>query len=72
MMALPFLPADEIRVAFDELYDNVMPGCDKRLTELMSYFRTNWINSATWSPQSWSVYNETVRTNNDVEGDEKS
>jgi hypothetical protein len=67
-MALPFLPWNEIAPAFDKLKESLHLGCDARLTDLFDYFSRNWMNSTTWSPQSWSVYNETVRTNNDVEG----
>ena len=68
MMALPFLPAHQTLAAFDELIDNVKPGCDTRLKDLIDYFSRNWMNSTIWPPQNWSVYKNTVRTNNDVEG----
>ena len=34
----------------------------------MDYVRSTWVESSTWPPSLWSVYMESVRTNNDVEG----
>ena len=34
----------------------------------MEYVEKYWVRSSTWQPLNWSVYGETVRTNNDVEG----
>ena len=34
----------------------------------MGYVRTNWIESTTWRLENWSVFQQTARTNNDVEG----
>ena len=33
----------------------------------MDYINT-WINGSKWKPASWTVYHQSVRTNNDVEG----
>ena len=38
------------------------------LQSLMGYVRAIWIGSTPWPPMAWSVYNQPVRTNNDVEG----
>ncbi|KAH3693919.1 hypothetical protein DPMN_081358 [Dreissena polymorpha] len=34
----------------------------------MAYVDRTWINGNLWRPENWSVFRETVRTNNDVEG----
>ena len=34
----------------------------------MDYIRRNWLHSRVWKTDSWSVYKQSVRTNNDVEG----
>ena len=38
------------------------------LSKLCAYIDDNWISSTTFPPTSWSVYQEAVRTNNDLEG----
>ena len=68
MMALPCLPAGEIVEAFQHLTGKLSTPCDPRLADLANYFASTWVNSQLWPPQTWSVYKETVRTNNDVEG----
>lgn len=64
IMALPFLPSEHIIPAFEHL--------ERRSTAafagLVQYVRDTWIQSSKWSPDTWSVYNQPVRTNNDVEG----
>ena len=39
-----------------------------QLQEFTLYVKSTWIDNATWPPSSWSVYMQSVRTNNDVEG----
>ena len=34
----------------------------------MTYINNTWINNDLWTPASWTVYRQSVRTNNDVEG----
>ena len=34
----------------------------------VSYIQDTWIESRMWPPTSWSVFGQSVRTNNDVEG----
>ena len=38
------------------------------LQALVNYINNTWINSAVWSPENWSIFRKSVRTNNDVEG----
>ncbi|XP_041364299.1 uncharacterized protein LOC121379714 [Gigantopelta aegis] len=38
------------------------------LVTLMDYVDRTWMRSSVWSVNAWSVFNQSVRTNNDVEG----
>lgn len=40
----------------------ILPLC------LVAYIKETWITSRMWPPTSWSVFGQSVRTNNDVEG----
>ena len=62
---LPFLPAREIPQMFKSLEGQASTA---QLQEFTSYIKSTWIESVTWPPKSWSVYMQSVRTNNDVEG----
>ena len=33
-----------------------------------TYVHDTWISSNIWPPSSWSVFQQNIRTNNDVEG----
>ena len=35
---------------------------------LLDYMQNTWIDSTLWTPDRWSVFYRTVRTNNDVDG----
>jgi len=63
--ALPFLPAHKINIAITRLFRKANTA---ELQELVVYIRSNWIDSQTWPPESWSVYRRVISTNNDVEG----
>ena len=65
MMALPFLPKREIPQMFVTLERQ---ASTPQLQEFTLYVKSTWIDNATWPPSSWSVYMQSVRTNNDVEG----
>lgn len=64
LLCLPFLPSEHIAEVFDSLSDVAPDHYDG----LMTYMRRTWIESDMWPVQCWSVYNQSVRTNNDVEG----
>ena len=64
-MALPFLPHEHIRHMFQQLKDLATTPV---LQSLVNYINDTWINSTVWSPENWSVFKKSVRTNNDVEG----
>ena len=68
LMALPFLPHEHIRPAFNKLSEQASALAVQPLTELIKYISSTWMYSSIWRPENWSVYNETVRTNNEVEG----
>ena len=38
------------------------------LQDLVAYIRRQWIESAVFLPKNWSVYQQAIRTNNDIEG----
>lgn len=71
-MALPFLTEQQICApfcaAFDVLKQAPVVSNNSRLEQLVEYYEKTWLQNASWQPASWSVYRETVRTNNDVEG----
>ena len=65
LMALPFLPEGEILPAFARLRNR---AANDQMEELVSYIDRQWVSSATFPPSDWSVYGQSVRTNNDLEG----
>ncbi|XP_044163839.1 uncharacterized protein LOC122948212 [Acropora millepora] len=65
LLALPFLPADEIPNAFHRLE---AIATTEPLQALAQYINNTWISSTTWQPSCWSVFQQSVRTNNDTEG----
>ncbi|XP_044169624.1 uncharacterized protein LOC114951799 [Acropora millepora] len=65
LMALPYLPHQEIPASFQWLR---LQATTPVLHELVDYVNNQWINTNTFPPSSWSVYGQPVRTNNDIEG----
>ena len=65
LLALPYLPSDDIRNAFDELEGEATTDAQR---QLCTYIRATWLESTVWSPSTWSVFGCSVRSNNDVEG----
>ena len=65
VMALPFLAEADIRPQFERLQQTANTAT---LLEFMNYVSSTWIEGNTWPPSCWSVYMQSVRTNNDVEG----
>ena len=63
IFALPYIPAEHIRLPFyllaAEATDQICP--------LMKYAKETWITGQ-FPPETWCVYQKIVRTNNDVEG----
>ncbi|XP_041375153.1 uncharacterized protein LOC121388019 [Gigantopelta aegis] len=54
-----------LRKAFDSLRRGTQV---QGLVTLMDYVDRTWMRSSVWSVSAWSVFNQSVRTNNDVEG----
>jgi hypothetical protein len=67
LMALPYLPKEYIRSSFNRLYLTV-PVSARPLRRFMSYIKYTWITSSKFPVNTWSVFGQPVRTNNDVEG----
>jgi hypothetical protein len=41
---------------------------DKKTQEVMQYIEDTWMTSTVWTVPTWSVFNQAIRTNNNVEG----
>ncbi|XP_060607799.1 uncharacterized protein LOC132759936 [Ruditapes philippinarum] len=67
LLALPFLPGDQIKRAFTKLKERADTS-SKPVADLFTYVNDRWMENSCWSPEEWSVYKQTVRTNNDTEG----
>ena len=65
VMALPFLPEEDITPVFKQLQQK---ATTPSLQQFLSYVEDTWIRSTTWPPTAWSVYRQSIHTNNDVEG----
>ena len=66
LLALPYLPAEEILAAFTKLTEQ--QPLSHELQSLVDFVRSNWIDTTRFPPSKWLVYNCAVRTNNDLEG----
>ena len=66
-MALCFLPAQHIEPIFRRLQDEATTA---PLIQFADYVHRTWIAcvQTIWTPDSWSVYRLSIRTNNDIEG----
>ncbi|XP_077997120.1 uncharacterized protein LOC144450394 [Glandiceps talaboti] len=65
VLALPYLPHEHIEEMFTRLRREVSSA---PLESLMDYVHNTWIASDIWPASSWSVFGQSIRTNNDVEG----
>ena len=65
LMALPYLPEEHLTPMFQSLCAKVN---SKLLRKFMEYIEQTWIHGAVSVPKMWSVFNQAVRTNTDVEG----
>ena len=65
LLALPYIPADEIPSVFAELVRDTQ--LSSGLTSLTEYVRDNWVEGSRFPPSKWSVYKRAVRTNYDLE-----
>ena len=68
LMALPLLPAEHIPSAFRHLHNAMPSNVDDRLHRLVAHVDETWVSSRLWPASSWSAFQSSIRTNNDVEG----
>ena len=66
LLCLPYLPHSKIPGVFYYLMENA----PKETHPLFAYVKSTWIENkrTPWGPETWSVFNKPVRTNNDCEG----
>ena len=65
LLGLPFIPAEHIHPMFQLLQER---AATEPLQEITDYIQLTWIESTVWSLESWNVFGQSVRTNNDMEG----
>ncbi|XP_061184423.1 uncharacterized protein LOC133192431 [Saccostrea echinata] len=65
LMALPFLPLNDIKATFRAMQEKVEPSSS--LKSLKDYLERQWISNAVFPIQAWSIYKQEIRTNNDIE-----
>lgn len=65
LLALPYLPAEHIPESLTYLESKTTSA---NISALCDYVRETWLKSTIWRIEDWSVYNRSIRTNNDVEG----
>ncbi|KAH3747449.1 hypothetical protein DPMN_181876, partial [Dreissena polymorpha] len=66
LMSLPYLPSEHITPAFEQMMLQV-EEVGSPLLNVVNYVERTWIRGSMWKPENWSVYRQTVRTNNEVE-----
>ena len=65
VMALPFLPHEEIQPMFVRLW---VQATIAPLQLFIQYVSTAWIYNTAWPPSTWSAFSSVVRSYKDVEG----
>ena len=65
LMYLPLLPHEHITTMFHILAD--IPGLVPAFAALIAYVRTQWIEGTVFTRGDWPVFQQNIRTNNDVE-----
>ena len=65
LLALQFLPSPHIERAFEMLAERAKTTAT---TALIDYVRRQWMNNPTFGVDDWSVFRQSIRKNNDVEG----
>ena len=64
-MALSFLPEEEIPLMFELLSSQ---PTTVQVHAVVDYISRTWIYGSVWPPSTWSAFNKSVRTSNDIEG----
>ncbi|XP_033727977.1 uncharacterized protein LOC117317302 [Pecten maximus] len=65
LLGLPYLPPGHIERAFQSLTAKL--PCPE-VEDLVSYLENAWLHNPNWSVRQWSVFRQSIRTNNDCEG----
>ncbi|KAL5013665.1 hypothetical protein ScPMuIL_007935 [Solemya velum] len=65
ILSLPLLPVSHILPTFQNLKSSVTTPW---LNELLTYLDITWLNNGILSVQRWSVFRQSIHTNNDTEG----
>lgn len=64
LMALPLIPEEHIKPSFEKISASVQDG---PLKDVINYVQQTWITSRTWPISSLCTFNQSIRTNNEVE-----
>ena len=64
LMTLNILPPEKIKPMFQEIMDQAAGP----LLDLSEYTKRQWIDSEIFQTECWSVYMQTITTNNETEG----
>ncbi|OWF50368.1 hypothetical protein KP79_PYT09479 [Mizuhopecten yessoensis] len=65
LLGLPYLPPGHIEKAFESLTAKLP---NPAVEGLVSYLETAWLRNHSWSVRQWSVFRQSIPTNNDCEG----
>ena len=60
-----FLLHKTIATTFDSLKPE---ATTEPLQQFVTYIEENWLRSTVWPPKCWSVFMQSIRTKNDIEG----
>ncbi|KAK2145428.1 hypothetical protein LSH36_682g01063 [Paralvinella palmiformis] len=67
LVALPLLPQEHIITVFKAIVRQAWVGI-QAINNLIEYVRSTWVVSQPFPPRGWSVFGQSVRTNNNCEG----
>ncbi len=70
LMSIHLIHYKDVNFVFQVLKGKISrnPKYEIKLRSLCEYFEQNWLKNNLWEPKCWSVFNQPIRTNNDVEG----
>ena len=68
LLCLLFLPHQHIQPLFKDFQDLITPDHPEALHEFLAYLENTWIQGHVWTPADWSIFGQSIRTNNDTEG----
>ncbi|KAG0719438.1 hypothetical protein GWK47_050452 [Chionoecetes opilio] len=67
LMSLPLLPQEHVAAVFARISAKITDATPA-LRQLATYVDNQWVGGNIFKPESWSVFQQKIRTNNDVEG----